>query len=102
MPAAGICTVAAGVVSGMTVLSSAGAGVHDAMVERGQVTRHHRDPVTARASTYGREDAALAGFGEQPAEQGHEDGGDGGGAVDAQDQRPRPGTRTGPGSLRGR
>jgi hypothetical protein len=35
------------------------------------------------------QDAAVAGFGEQPAEQGSEDGGDGGGAAAAQDQRPR-------------
>ena len=47
------------------------------------------------------QDAAVAGFGEQPAEQGHEDGGDGGGAVDAQDQRPRCGAPGGEGGPHG-
>src|SRR5712691_962354 len=50
MPAAGICTAGAGVVSGMTGPSLGGWRVHDAMVERGQVTPHDRDPVTAGAS----------------------------------------------------
>src|SRR6266516_4077495 len=51
MPAAGICTAAAEVVSGMTSPLLGGCRVHDAMVEGGQVTPHHRDPVTAGASS---------------------------------------------------
>src|SRR5260221_9393040 len=59
MPAAGICTAAAGVVSVMTGPFLGGCRVHDAMVERGQVTPHHRDPVTAGASARGRRPAAA-------------------------------------------
>src|SRR5260370_17691244 len=61
MPAAGICTAAAGVVSVMTGPFLGGCRVHDAMVERGQVTPHHRDPVTAGASACGQRPAAVPG-----------------------------------------
>src|SRR5260370_6231504 len=50
MPAVGTCTGAAEVVWGMTSPLLGGCRVHDAMVERGQVPPHHRDPVTAGAS----------------------------------------------------
>src|SRR5260370_26786213 len=59
MPAAGTCPAGAGVVSVMTGPFLGGCRVHDAMVERGQVTPHHRDPVTAGASACGRRPAAA-------------------------------------------